>query len=133
MTLEDTKDVQIKTIELETVWFNLAASINESLFVKPLDFSNYAKGLLLEIRKYVWSQKLESKTVKLEIKVPTSWWQHLKQDHFPQWAVKKWPVRYKTESKSYQFDVKALFPELQMNTPPHLGKYVVCSCVNEIH
>lgn len=25
---------------------------------------------------------------------PTSWWQHFKQDYFPRWALRRWPVRY---------------------------------------
>lgn len=28
------------------------------------------------------------------LKVPSSWWQHFKRDHFPAWALKRWPVKY---------------------------------------
>jgi len=30
--------------------------------------------------------------------VPASWWQHFKEQHFPQWALKRWPV--KTERRN---------------------------------
>jgi len=40
----------------------------------------------------------ESKTSEetREEKVPASWWDHLKQDHFPEWLKQRWPVRFRT-------------------------------------
>ncbi|HEY3499508.1 MAG TPA: hypothetical protein VGK73_32685 [Polyangiaceae bacterium] len=45
---------------------------------------------------------------------PLDWWQAFKGRWFPQWALKRWPVRNKTvggEEKT--IEVYAIFPELQ--------------------
>jgi hypothetical protein len=37
-------------------------------------------------------------------KTPASWWQHFKQDCFPKWALKRWPVRYVKTEVVVRFD-----------------------------
>ena len=47
--------------------------------------------------------------------VPASWWQHFKRDCFPQWALKRWPVRYHkaTLCISYKPDLDRAGPVVQ--------------------
>jgi len=40
----------------------------------------------------------ERKEIQVIYRVPASWWQHFKQQHFPQWALKRWPVELETRS-----------------------------------
>lgn len=37
-----------------------------------------------------------SAQARAEIEVPKTWWQHLKQDHFPAWFTRRWPVQVQT-------------------------------------
>lgn len=54
-------------------------------------------------------KKLEhSDSIKLTLDVPSSWWQHLKQDCFPVWYKKKWPVKYITKEKMFLFDLETV-------------------------
>lgn len=62
---------------------------------------------------------------------PSSWWQHFKQDHFPGWMKRRWPVKthqlraYRretatnsnTETVSITFRQYAQFPAAQVRTP----------------
>lgn len=40
------------------------------------------------------SWQVAAKKATNPLMVPSSWWQHFKRDHFPAWALKRWPVKY---------------------------------------
>ena len=61
--------------------------------------------------------------------VPKNWWEHLKDDHFPEWWKKRWPVQHKEVWRDVTFNHWALLPgfdkvppgyEIQMYTVPYL-------------
>lgn len=44
-------------------------------------------------------------------KEPSSWWQHFKKSHFPNWLKKRFPVK----EKETKLDVTLLYPHLKTN------------------
>lgn len=50
---------------------------------------------------------------------PADWWQHLKERWFPQWALKRWPVRMQAKTLALSADASCLFPEVE----PFRGHY----------
>ena len=48
---------------------------------------------------------------KFEVNIPTSWWQHFKQDCMPAWFMRLFPVKYDQR----KFDVRALYRGLPVN------------------
>lgn len=55
-----------------------------------------------DISKHHWEATFRARALTLDerhwvFKWPASWWQHFKQDCFPEWAKARWPVRYKSQ------------------------------------
>jgi len=66
--------------------------------------SEVAQNLTFRLEAHVYGNNRN-----YEIKgVPTSWWQHFKQDVFPAWLLKKFPVKRTV----HKIDVVSLYPEL---------------------
>jgi len=42
---------------------------------------------------------------------PKNWWEHLKHQYFPDWLLKKFPVKVKIHTRTVEFDHKALVPK----------------------
>jgi len=70
-------------------------------------FSSSGEDLVLQLRAYFYG-------ATGSVKVPLTWWDHFKEAKFPEWALKKWPVKYRT------IDCQALFPDLPFDEKmPH--------------
>jgi hypothetical protein len=52
----------------------------------------------------------------LEVRVPLTWWDHLKEAHAPRWFLARWPVQYRI----HVVDIKAIWSGYQ---PPSDNKY----------
>lgn len=52
------------------------------------------------------------KKYAVEFKSPLNWWQHFKLEKLPDWFKKKYPVKYKTDQRTFEFDHVALMPDL---------------------
>lgn len=71
----------------------------QSLRVDHVADQHQADWIFRSSFKCVEDMNLVEREQKIEINtVPLNWWQHLKKDHAPEWFVKKWPVKYKTET-----------------------------------
>jgi hypothetical protein len=42
---------------------------------------------------------------------PSSWFQMLKRQHFPNWAVRRWPIRTKSHKRTVIFELQKLYPD----------------------
>lgn len=67
---------------------------------------------LARMTAYVYSESL-GRYVH-EWKYPSSWWQHLKRDHFPKWLLDRYPVQYTTNT--VVLTGEAMYPDYR---PPH--------------
>ena len=109
----------VTTKELELIKFG----ITHYLSLKELErnyrfdfrFSDFGQQLVFELERSVWSEKLQNETAKVtaSVNVPETPWQHFKEVHFPKWLLKRFPVKYKTVSKTetYTFKTVALYPD----------------------
>jgi hypothetical protein len=52
---------------------------------------------------------------------PETWWQHFKATHFPQWAARRWPVKYRTHVIELEVDRWLTFPEADLRYDPELA------------
>lgn len=60
-----------------------------------------SRDLLLRLKTYLLAKIREEARGcrRVFFPVPTSWWQHLKRDHFPHWLIRLFPVQYTQASK----------------------------------
>lgn len=52
---------------------------------------------------------------------PKTWFQHFKNDHFPLWLLRKFPVKYHEEKIKVVLKVGAVYPQLPEVFPKNLG------------
>jgi hypothetical protein len=77
-----------------------------------------SEHLALELRAYV----LERVHEEQPIAVPSSWWQHFKADCFPEFLLRRWPIRYDTPT--YQRIVH-MCPHATEDWAKHRDKHVL--------
>jgi hypothetical protein len=81
----------------------------------------------IQMIKRIATEQLEEVTVTAvaRVKVPTSWWQHFKQDKMPAWFVKKFPVKYTVTEQvdTATVDVKAFYDKISI--PEHQHRVVI--------
>ena len=78
-------------------------------------FLDITKELAIRIRGFVYGEEFET----AGIRYPRDWWQHFKEQCFPKWAKRRWPVKYRVD----RFEARALYPQLsspELNPPVHL-------------
>lgn len=63
-------------------------------------------SIAVQLTRKVAGQKLDT----ISYAIPKSWWQHFKQDHFPKWLRKKFPVQYHKRS----WDVTAYYEHVAL-------------------
>lgn len=84
--------------------------------------------LRIEMERLVYSDCLRDETVTVvaEVEIPSSWWQHFKQDAFPAWLLRRFPVKTTkiTKTNSKLFRAMALFPDFCPQYPEDIGKPV---------
>ena len=77
-----------------------------------------AKHLVLELTGWILRDKHEHELVykseEITINVPLTWWDMLKQEHFPEGWLKRWPVKTVGLSKKVHFQY-----EQQVRVCPH--------------
>jgi hypothetical protein len=105
--------VQMERVMLEVFKFSVQYHMDMShaqFQVEPEVFyrnliDRAGKDMVMRLTAKIAGQQLP------DIKYPADWKQAFKERWFPQWLLKKYPVKYK------QFEVKALYPYLSI--PPH--------------
>lgn len=69
-----------------------------------------AQRMVAELRTEVMGAH-RSVTYDLDELRPASWWQALKSEHFPRWALERWPIKNKTIVRRVVVDLRALWPD----------------------
>lgn len=97
----------------------------ESLSISVRDeYGKYA----VEIKRRMFGERIQkSITVDFAFKKPKTWWQHFKQENFPSWLLRRYPVEYsfQTEKKTVEFDRAFIFPEAYREGHPVLGNFII--------
>lgn len=62
--------------------------------------------------------------VEVSVKYPATCWQMFKEQYFPYWLKKKFPVQYKTKSEKKHIEMMRVFPELEIDLKRPLYKII---------
>ncbi len=91
---------------LEYITFGLAdivdaGQLKQMTFTKDHDFTRaYADGVIHKIRLFLLGQNTHNEVTEDVVKTyPATIWEELKRDFWPDWLVRKYPVRYIREVK----------------------------------
>lgn len=68
------------------------------------------EAFLAEFSTSVLSGRHISARPSVTHQVPASWWQYFKQDRFPLWAKKRWPVRYEKLTGMLELSQDIIYP-----------------------
>lgn len=77
-----------------------------NLFVHAKDA---AEGMNIRLTTYIAGNEYEQETHHY---VPKTWWDHFKQEWFPKWLERKFPVKHKLLTKTKK--VTLMFPDLDI-------------------
>lgn len=127
-------EMQIKKYLIEAVKFSFNYALPR-YFCKDLAqidayLKDYGNEMVLSLDAYVASHIVDRQeisatataTVTASIQFPSTLFQHFKQEYFPNWLLKKYPVKYTTLSKTTTdsktvtetFEIKQCFPDMIM-------------------
>lgn len=85
-------------------------------------FGNYVATIS---RQFYGEQRQDEIPVSFVSKRPATWWEHFKESNFSKWLLKKYPVKYKTETheKIVYLDRTWVFPDAYIEGHPHLQRF----------
>jgi hypothetical protein len=109
----------IKTIELERLYICKAMAMNTTLMGMDIDIRKdiLERAVTYQVRGFLWSRSLK----RYEVRWPANWKEAVKERWFPEWALRRWPVKY----SSKRMELKAVWPTLRMEVPDHQPRLVM--------
>jgi hypothetical protein len=129
LRIKDLMDVKFASHIFDKIMFG--SSVKVSVELSPERVCQEARYAIIKLREEIWSQKIQNEKVALAVHYPLTWWQHFKQDCFPNWALRRWPVLKKMETKTFTFKTVALFPDFKYSVPSGVGNFVLSTIVSE--
>lgn len=114
MNLSDTQTFE--EIELQWEQYAVVNRIREDIPNAQLDCYRYANidALFAKLSAYVLKEEFEPVTETLTQSIPATWWQHFKRDHFPNWLVRRFPVRTIALTATLTCVPKAIYPRAKI-------------------
>lgn len=110
-----TRFAEVVSRTLRRERFASRTAINLSLLEVDTLIEPLTDELIVRLNAHIYGEEMGTHTFQ----TPTTWWDHLKQDHAPGWFLKRYPVKYtKTTLRG-----TALFPEYL--PPRDIGRDVV--------
>lgn len=64
-----------------------------------------------------YGERLGRATAEEHVAFPTTWWQHFKFDHAPDWFLARWPVKTKTWSLTVTANKWRIYPNIEKPLP----------------
>jgi hypothetical protein len=111
--------MQMKRYLIEKVEIGLNTVVPRH-FLMNAEISKYmdymTDGLIFRFRSYLAGAKHESTHVEQTIKVPLSWWDHVKERFAPKWFLKRWPTQYRTIEVKRVVTITNICPHIEV---PH--------------
>lgn len=87
----------------------------KSLFEDELEYA---------MRALVPAENVYEKTDTLRVEYPSNWKEAFKEEHFPNWLKKRFPVKYKRETKTIKFTAYDIYPDFPWAFQDMYGKRV---------
>lgn len=66
---------------------------------------------------YFAAESLKERTEEVCFSQPATWWQHFKQDVFPEWLLARFPVRQKQTVRRVHFEAVEVYPRFSKVMP----------------
>lgn len=117
----DKVDVDIQEIALDVERYAMQHGISPVALQNAKVETDVMKGAIEMLMIRVLMDVATHNLAENKVEYPANWWQHFKERFFPNWALEKWPVLYKTES----ITIKALFPNIPVNMDGRTNDYVL--------
>lgn len=96
-------------------WDMLSATIVEDALCATLD------ELCVRLETEMLCQSLDRKQRTVTFSVPATWWQHLRQAMFPEWWLRRYPVRLRLLSETVRYEILDSYPRANIAVP-ELGR-----------
>ena len=68
--------------------------------------------LVAIMKLHIWGQQLD----KVDVKYPANWKEAFREEYFPKFLLKRFPVKYTTKT----IDVKVLYPKIALPNEKHV-------------
>lgn len=82
--------------------------LNSEIYIEDLS-RNLGRSIVVQLRGFLWSEKLKSSFVRY----PSDWWEHFKQRWFPNFLLKKYPVK----ETVHEFSASIVYPDYKPSIP----------------
>ena len=120
-------------LELEKLRVYRQMTVDMPIFTRSLSVETFVhpnmKDMVIRMSGFVMAEEIDNRTkiVEFSVSVPSSWWQHFKQDNFPSWLVRMFPVKFKEirKTKKVQFRRLATYPKASLVIPDEIGNVVI--------
>lgn len=95
------------------------------------------QGLLRTLSTQILERKIaeDSYSVTFSYKIPSTWWQQLKEEKAPKWFTSKYPVIYtdKKVKRTVNITRKATYPMADIVVPKNMGQVVIRDVVSPLY
>jgi 6-pyruvoyl-tetrahydropterin synthase len=109
ITENQTKKIALKKIKLSMSHYLGAFGLSNST-INIMDEA-YTNNVVASFHTYLFGQE-KFKTYHRTVEIPATWWQMLKQDHFPAFLIDWFPVKTIKKKFYFSFDHTVLFPNI---------------------
>jgi hypothetical protein len=112
------------SLKQQAVGFSIAIPESYAYAKRNMEFSEDRDRLYnlltMQLRTFLLRSGHEDQHVE-EMGVPSTWWQHLKQDHFPAWLLRRFPVKFHMKKFTYEkFTYLCPHADLAWPDPNHI-------------
>jgi hypothetical protein len=116
----------INEVVLEQVRTHLRHTV--SRYYMDAEVTSWIDPLTDHIEFAIRGSLLSEEEKEYTIKTPENWWEHLKHDKFPAWALKRWPVKYRQVTVSF----RVLYPDYKPQLPEkYYGRHIVRTRIDD--
>lgn len=96
MKINKFAQMAVKHVMLERIQLALQYDVsrhvidNLDLDMRIAMLSDIGDKMALTLRAEIYGERMKD----VALQEPATWWEMLKRDHFPAWALSRWPVKY---------------------------------------
>lgn len=88
----------MKEVVLEKIKFLISAYVSDSVkddLIYDEFYEAVYQRMIYNLKVFLWGREV-SKSVEETVNVPVSWWDAFKEEHFPKFLKKRFPVKWRT-------------------------------------
>ena len=117
----DYKEVLLKKIKFGVIKY-LSKDIVDSLILETSEETSdfLSKQLVLSLKGFILGEENKVNITKgVYFNTPLNWWEMFKEQYFSKWLIKKFPIKFRTETKYITLNIKERFtyPKLPIEVP----------------